>query len=56
MKEDQLVRVSFPAKLIARAREAGKPEHAGVAQIARRALQKELDRMERQQSRKKPSA
>ena len=38
-----VVRVAFPAKLIARARKLGAPEHASVAQIARRALQKELD-------------
>jgi hypothetical protein len=54
--KNELVRVSFPAKMIARAREAGKPEHASVAQICRRALEKELDRIKRQQSRKKPSA
>ena len=48
--KNDLVRVSFPAKLIAAAREFGAPEHASVAQICRRALEKELDRMKRQQS------
>jgi hypothetical protein len=49
-----LIRVAFPAEQIARARELGKPEHANVAQIARRALQKELDLMRRQQSSESP--
>jgi hypothetical protein len=48
-KKDHLVQVAFPAELIARARELGKPEHAGVAQIARRALQKEIDSMRQKQ-------
>jgi hypothetical protein len=47
-----LIRVSFPADQIATARELGKPEHANVAQICRRALQKELDLMRQQQSQK----
>ena len=51
MKEDQLVRVSFPAEMIAAARELGKPEHASVAQVCRRALQKELERMQQKQVR-----
>jgi hypothetical protein len=51
MKKD-LIRVTFPAKQVAAARELGKPEHASVAQIARRALQKEIDRMQQQQSQK----
>jgi hypothetical protein len=53
-REKGLVRAAFPAELIARARELGKPEHAGVAQICRRALEKELELMRRQQSPESP--
>jgi len=51
--KEELVRVSFPAEMIAAARELGASEHASVTQICRRALAKEIDRMERQQARKK---
>jgi hypothetical protein len=51
-KGGRLIRVSFPAEQIAKARALGKPEHANVAQICRRALEKELEFMQRQQSHK----
>jgi hypothetical protein len=47
-----LIRVSFPAEQIAKARELGKPEHATVTQICRRALEKELEVMRQKQSQK----
>ena len=47
--EKALVRIAFPAKQVAAARKLGKEEHASVSQIARRALQKEIERMERLQ-------